>query len=91
MNQKSLLLMKVLRSKTNQNESKKHRQRKNAKNEAEHEEHTVPYDPFIKETIYFNIFEFGNNLLNKLDARCKRACMEKPRDKYYTELLRTIT
>ena len=29
--------------------------------------------------------------MNKLDATYKRACMETPRDKYYTELFRTIT
>ena len=48
-------------------------------------------DPVVKETRYFKIFECGKNLLNKLYAMCERVCMETPRDKYYTELFRTIT
>ena len=48
-------------------------------------------DTFVKGTGYFNIFECGKNILNKIDATCERACMENPRDKYYTELFRTIT
>ena len=49
-------------------------------------------DPIVvKEPIYFNIFECGKNILNRLDAMCKRACMATPRDKYHTELYRTIT
>ena len=39
----------------------------------------------------FNIFKCGNNILNKLDATCERACMATLRDKYYTEFFRTIT
>ena len=44
----------------------------------------------FKEPIYFDIFKCGKNILNRLDATCKRACMENSRDKYYNELLRTI-
>ena len=51
----------------------------------------VTDDPVVKDTIYFNIFECGKNILNKLDAPCGRACMTTPRDKYYMELLRTVT
>ena len=68
-----------------------HTQRKDAKNESEHEELTVTVDQFFRETIYFNMFECGKNLLNKLDAMFEQACMATPRDKYYTELFRTIT
>ena len=52
----------------------------------------VAKDPiFVKEPIYFNIFECRKNILNKLDATCERVCMATPRDKYSTESLRTIT
>ena len=64
---------------------------KDAKNEAYHEEPRFTDDPFAKEPIYFSIFECVNNLLNKLEATCKQACMATPRDKSYTELYRTIT
>ena len=45
----------------------------------------------FKETSYFNIFGCGKNILNRIDTACKQACMANSRDKYYTELLRTIT
>ena len=64
---------------------------KDANSESEHEEPTVMYDPVIKEPRCFNIFECGKNLLNKIDANFKLACMATPRDKYHTELFRTIT
>ena len=49
-------------------------------------------DPIVvKEPIYFNMCECGKNLLNRLDTTCEWACMETPRDKYYTELYRNIT
>ena len=38
----------------------------------------------------FNISERGKNLLNNLDATYERACMATTKDKYYTELYRTI-
>ena len=57
---------------------------------AKNEGLTVMDDPVFKESIYFNIFEYGNIILNKLDATCKQACMVTQRDKYYTEFLRTI-
>ena len=64
---------------------------KDAKNEAYHEEPSLTDNPVIKNPNYFNIFECGNVLLNKLNATCKRACMENSRYKYYTEFFRTIT
>ena len=63
---------------------------KDAKNEAEHEETLVTDNPVVKETICFNIFECGNNLLNKLDATYERSCMATPRDKYYTKMYETL-
>ena len=36
---------------------------------------------------YFNIFERGRNLLNRLDFTYQRAVMATPQDKYYTRLL----
>ena len=47
-------------------------------------------NPVVKEPKYFNIFKYGNNLLKRIDVMCKRSCMEKSRDKYYTEFLTTI-
>ena len=64
---------------------------KYGKNEAENEEPMVTDDPVVKNSSYFDIFECGRNILNKLDAMCERACMITPRDKYYTEMFRTIT
>ena len=69
----------------------KRTQKKDAKNEAKHEEPLVTYNSVFKEPIYYDIFECGKNLLNNLDATCKRTCIANSRDKYYTELLRTIT
>ena len=51
------------------------RPQKDAKNEAEHEEIVVTDNSVLKETGYFNRFECGKNLLNKLDATCERACI----------------
>ena len=48
-------------------------------------------DPVVKDPSYFNILECGKNILNKIHATCKRACMATPRYKYYTKLFRTIT
>ena len=75
--------MKVIRRKANHNASKKTNKEKYAKNEAEYEETSVTYDPFVKETIYLNILECGNNILNKIDTTYERVCMATPRDKYY--------
>ena len=64
---------------------------KYANNEAEHKETPVMDDPVVKDPRYFNIFKRVRNILNKLKAKCKRAWMATPRDKYYTELFRTMT
>ena len=84
--------MKVLCKKSNDIASTKTKTRKKINNnEAEHEEPTVTGDPIIKEPMYFENFECGKNLLNKLDATYEQACMITPRDRYSTELFRTIT
>ena len=51
----------------------------------------VTDNPVVKEPIYFNLFECGKNISNIIDATCKRACMASSRDKYYTEMLKTLT
>ena len=45
----------------------------------------------INELIYFNLFECGKNILNRLDATYGRACMATSRDRYYTENFNTLT
>ena len=37
--------------------------------------------------LYFNIFECGRNLLNRLYLTYQRAFVANPQDKYYTMLL----
>ena len=37
--------------------------------------------------IYFNIFECGRNILDRLDVTYQRAFMATPQDKYHTKLL----
>ena len=41
-------------------------------------------------TSYFNIFECGRNLLEKLDVKYQQAFMATPKDKYYNALLDTL-
>ena len=38
-------------------------------------------------TSYFNIFECGRNILDKLDVTYQQAFMATPKDKYYNMLL----
>ena len=59
---------------------------KDAKNEADYEEYSVT----DKVPIYFNIFECGKNIFNRLDVTYERSCMATPKDKYYTKLLETV-
>ena len=39
---------------------------------------------------YFNIFEYGKNLLNRFDVTYERACVATQEDEYYTNMLETI-
>ena len=39
---------------------------------------------------YFNIFECGRYLLDRLDVTYEQACMATPKEKYYTKLLKNL-
>ena len=39
---------------------------------------------------YFNIFECGRNLLDRIDVTYERAFMSTPKDKYSTKLFKTL-
>ena len=54
--------------------------------DAEYEESSVT----MEVTSYFNIFECGGNLLDRLDVTYEQACMATPKDKYYTKLFKTL-
>ena len=41
-------------------------------------------------TSYFNIFEYGRNILERLDVKYERACMATPKYKYYNTLLNNL-
>ena len=56
---------------------KKVKKKKDANNEADREETLVTHNPVVKELRYFNIFKCGKNILDKIGATCKRACMTK--------------
>ena len=59
---------------------------KDAKNETEYEESSVTHEV----PSYFNIFDCGRNLLNRLDVKYERACMATTKEKYYTKILETL-
>ena len=39
---------------------------------------------------YFNIFECGRNILNRLDMTYEWVCMATQKEKYYTKLFKTL-
>ena len=39
---------------------------------------------------YFNIFECGGNILDRLGVTYERVCMDTPKEKYYTNLLKSL-
>ena len=41
-------------------------------------------------TSYFNIFECGSNILDRLDVTYQQVFMANPKDKYYNMLLDTL-
>ena len=46
---------------------------------------------FTKEVpSYFNIFECGRNILDRLDVMYEQVCMATPKDKYYEKMLETL-
>ena len=52
--------------------------------ETEHEERLFTYNTVVKDPRYYNLFECSKNLMNRLDATCKRVCMATSREKYPT-------
>ena len=64
---------------------------KYAIDETENEEPLGTDNTVVKEPRYFNIFECGKKILNRLDATCKQACMVTSRYKYYTEMFNNLT
>ena len=83
-NKKASSLTNVLCRKTNHNAFTKniHKQ-KDANNDTEYEEYSVTDEV----PSYFNIFECGRNIFNRLDVTYKRACMATLKEKYYTKML----
>ena len=57
----------------------------------EHEEPSVTDNPVTNKPSYFNLFKCGKNLLNRLEVMCERACIATSRDRYYTEIYKTLT
>ena len=51
----------------------------------------VTDNPVINEPRYFNLLECGRNILNRIDATCKQACMATSRDRFYKEDFNTLT
>ena len=64
---------------------------KYAIDETEYEESSVTDNPVINEPRYFNLFKCGKNIVNRLDATWKQACMVTSRDRYYMEIFNTPT
>ena len=75
--------MNNLQKKMNHNSFTEILTKKDAKNEAEYQEPSVIHNVLS----YFNIFECGKNILNRLDVTYEQACMSTPKDNYYTKLL----
>ena len=59
--------------------------------ESDHEEHPVTDNQVINDPSYFNLFECSTNIFNRLYVMCKWACMATSRDRYYTEMFKTLT
>ena len=59
---------------------------KDARNEAEYEEYSVTDEV----PSYFNIFECGRNILNRLDVTYEQAGMATKKDKYFEKLLEIL-
>ena len=64
----------------------RYKKKKDANNETEYEESSVTYDV----PSYFNVFERGRKILNRLDMSYERACVATPRDEYYTKMSETL-
>ena len=73
-----LLPMKVLRRRANQKSFTKLLSQTKIIyeiDETEHEEPLVTDNPVINGQIYFNLFQYGKDLLNSLDVTCEQAYM----------------
>ena len=68
-----------------------HKRKKFAIDKTYHKEPLVTDNPVIKEPSYFNLFESGGNLLNRIDVTCERACMATSRERYHTESYNNLT
>ena len=59
---------------------------KDANNEIEYDESSVTNDV----PSYFNVFECGRKILDRLDLLYEQACMATPKEEYYTKMLETL-
>ena len=59
---------------------------KGARNETEYEESSVT-DEVPR---YFNIYEYGRIILNRLDMMFERSCMATTKGTYFTNILETL-
>ena len=50
----------------------------------------VIYDPVVKESRYFSIFECGKYILSNIDVTHEQSCMSTPREKYYTKMCESL-
>ena len=58
------------------------------KNETNDEGPSVTDSSVINDPRYFRLFEFGKNILNKIDSTCEQACMANLKGNYETEFLK---
>ena len=59
---------------------------KDTNNEAEYEDSSVTDEV----PSYFNIFECGRNILNRLDRTYEQACIATMKNKYFEKMLETL-
>ena len=59
---------------------------KDANDDADYEESSVTHEV----PIYFNIFEYGRNILNRIDVTYEQSHMYTPIDEYYEKMLDTL-
>ena len=59
---------------------------KDSNNETEYKEYSVTHEV----TIYFNILDYGRNILNRIYVTYEQACMATTKEKYYTKMLETL-
>ena len=75
--------MNVLRRKTNHNVFTEYiNKQKDANNKTEYEESSVTHEVLS----CFNIFDFGRNILNRLDVKYEQVFMAATKEKYHTKI-----